>query len=174
MKKVAIVGAQRFPVIAAGPAIFDWLKETVPLGTTIYTRGSKGFDRYLAEGARFMGYTVVEMPGSGGADNYVRDVRLVETVDEVYAFFEADHIGEGGTQHVIDKALDQRRPSHSYIWDDRALVLVGSDDGAGDPDDDAPPFGEPPEAPGEEPEEPAGEGSSSSPVWPNGYGDLPF
>jgi hypothetical protein len=173
MKKVAIVGAREFPVIQAAPDIFDWLK-AFPFSDTIFTRGSKGFDAVLTEGARFMGYTVVEMKGTGGADNYIRDVKLVQTVDEVHAFFEMDHIGEGGTQHVIDKALDNGVPSYSYIWDGRQLVLIGSDDGASAPSGDEGAAPGVPEAPGPEAPESAGPSSKGPPVWPDGRGDLPF
>jgi hypothetical protein len=114
--KVAIIGSRSFPVIPAGPSLFSWLMREYPDPATVvvYTRGSDGFDTYFGHGADFMGYTVIPMKGTGGADNYLRDVKLVEAVDEVHAFFDPEHVGEGGTQHVIDKSLDAGVPARSY------------------------------------------------------------
>lgn len=177
-RKVGIVGAREFPVVHAGPALFEWLAGKFPIATTtIYTRGSRGFDDYLGEGARYMGYTVIELRGTGGAANYIRDAQLVTAVEEVHAFFAPDHLGEGGTQHVIDKALDARKPSYSYTYlpgRPGAIDLIGSDDGEGFFDEG--PGGDAGEtqAAGEAASERAEQVRRGAPGWAENIGDLPF
>ena len=181
MKRVAIVGSSDFPVVHAGPAIFEWLGQTFPIhDTTIYTRGSKGFDLFLGEGAKYMGYPVIELPGRGGPSNYERDVKLVREVEEVHVFFSPDRVGEGGSQHLVDKALDQRKPTYSYSYipgrvsGGGHIELIGSDDGEGLFDAAAGQPAQPPPQPREAPPQRAGQGERGAPVWADDVGDLPF
>ena len=129
---IVMVGARAFPIIKAGVEICDLLGK-LSRDTVICTRGGEhGPDAFIAEAAKAMGFTVRRFPGEGGASNFIRDVEMVNAADAVYAFFEAEHIGEGGTQHVVEKSLDQRKRTYSYTWTSRGgLTLVGGDDGDG-------------------------------------------
>ena len=134
---IVMVGARAFPIIKAGVEICDLLGK-LSRDTVICTRGGEhGPDAFIAEAAKAMGFTVRRFPGEGGASNFIRDVEMVNAADAVYAFFEADHIGEGGTQHVVEKSLDQHKRTYSYTWTDRGgLVVVGSHDGEDHPGHD--------------------------------------
>lgn len=135
---IVMVGARAFPIIKAGVAIAELLATFNKDEDTIHTRtGDSGPDAFIAEAAGIMGFKTRRWKGEGGASNYIRDVDMVKQADIVYAFFDADHVGEGGTQHVIDKSLDQHKRTLSYIWDGH-LVLIGSaDPGEGAPGDHA-------------------------------------
>jgi hypothetical protein len=130
---IVIVGARAFPIIKAGVAVCDLLASFSPEKDLIHTRGGeRGPDAFVAEAAGVMGFKVRRWPAEGGASNFVRDVEMVKAADVVYAMFEADHVGEGGTQHVVEKSLDQHKRTYSYTWTDRGgLTLIGTDDGAG-------------------------------------------
>lgn len=158
---IVMVAARAFPVIKAGLDLCE-LMATFDRTATIHTRNAKGGpDQFIAEAARTMGFSVRTWVGEGGASNYIRDVDMVREADVVYAFFEADHVGEGGTQHVIDKALDQRKAVISYVFD-RGLVIVGSYDGEDRAADDEGGIGGSPEIPGKAAEEfPGGSGEGS-------------
>lgn len=133
---IVMVGARAFPIIKAGVVIAELLATFDKTRDTIHTRtGKTGPDAFIAEAATIMGFTVRRWKGEGGASNYIRDVDMVKEADVVYAFFDEDHIGEGGTQHVVDKALDQHKRTLTYIFNGRTLDLVGSaDPGDGEPD----------------------------------------
>lgn len=124
---IALIGSSDFPVIQCGIEIARFIKE-LPPDTIILTRNAKGFDAFAAEVARQLDRNVVEYPGKGGMANYERDVQLARDADKVIAFFSEGKVGQGGTQHVIDKALDLGKPVESYAPLGRGFVLVGSDD----------------------------------------------
>jgi hypothetical protein len=171
---IVMVGNRTFPVIKAAIELAELLATFDREKDTIHSRGSHGTDEFIIEAAKVMGFQTKTWPGKGGADNFIRDVEMVKAADIVYAFFEADSVGEGGTQHVLDKALDQRKPIRSYTFDHR-LILVGSSDAGED-------HGGPTEDPadglsalsGEEAEERTGSGGEVSesrrgrPSWSSG------
>ena len=159
---IVMVVARDFPVVKAGMDLCELMATFDRATTIIHTRTAKeGGDRFVAEAAVIMGFSVKKWPGEGGAANYIRDVDMVKQADIVYAFFEADHVGEGGTQHVVDKALDQHKRVISFTWD-RRLHIVGSDDGTHYPlDDEEVPHGET-EVVGEAPEKRTGNSGESS------------
>lgn len=125
---VVLIGSETFPVVKTGIAIARFIEE-FPAGTVIYSRGSKGFDQFAAECARIMGYETQILPGRGGGFNFERDQALAEKGDELVAFFDPDRIGQGGTQHVIEKFLDANKPIRSFTANGSNLILVGSHDG---------------------------------------------
>lgn len=65
-------------------------------------------------------------PG-GRAAVYNRDVTMVGKSDLVLAFFAGDQMS-GGTEHVVEKAMDQWVPVYSYGVRDDRHVLIGSFD----------------------------------------------
>jgi hypothetical protein len=160
---IVMVASRAFPTIKAGMDLCELLG-TFDRSDTIHTRTAVGGgDAFIAEAATVMGFTVRRWKGEGGASNYIRDVEMVKQANVVYAFFGVDSVGEGGTQHVIDKSLDQHKRTYSYVWDGR-LVLVGSSDGSeGESDVAAEPAGWIPEVPGEATSEPLGTGREGPP-----------
>jgi hypothetical protein len=68
-------------------------------------------------------------PG-GRAAVFNRDITMVGKSDLVLAFFADDEMS-GGTEHVVEKAMDQWIPAYSYGVRDGQYVLIGSFD----PDD---------------------------------------
>ena len=72
-----------------------------------------------------------ERPEPGGrASVFNRDITMVGKSDLVLAFFADDQMS-GGTEHVVEKAMDQWIPVYSYGVRDDHYVLIGSFD----PDD---------------------------------------
>ena len=65
-------------------------------------------------------------PG-GRAQVFYRDIDMVGRSGLVLAFF-ADDLMTGGTEHVVEKAIDQMVPSYSYGIRDGRLRLLGSHD----------------------------------------------
>jgi len=62
-------------------------------------------------------------PEPGGRDQtYRRDFELVEAADQVIAFFDAEHIMEGGTAHVVEAAMMRNIPVSAWSIDDRGLI----------------------------------------------------
>lgn len=128
---IVMVAARNFPTIKAAPDLCRFIEQFDRERDVIYTRMAKGGpDQFIAEAAKLLGYKVRGWKGEGGPSNYIRDVEMVENADVVHAFFAEDHVGEGGTQHVVDKSLDQGKLTYSYIWTNRyGITLVGSSDG---------------------------------------------
>ena len=66
----------------------------------------------------------MEGPSRGGA--YVRDLNLINDADKIIAIFAPDRVMEGGTGHIVNKALDERKEVEAYTIDEQGeLVLVG-------------------------------------------------
>lgn len=58
---------------------------------------------------------------------FFRDIEMVGKSDLTLAFFADDQMS-GGTEHVVEKAIDQRVPVYSYGTRDGQMVLIGSHD----------------------------------------------
>jgi hypothetical protein len=67
----------------------------------------------------------VPVIGKGRAGTYERDIDMVAGADLVLGIFESDAIMEGGTGHVIEKAIDQNVPAVAYSLDGTQLNRVG-------------------------------------------------
>ena len=66
-------------------------------------------------------------PG-GRAKVFLRDVEMVQAADQVIAFFPDGDEMTGGTGHVVEKALDQKKPVRAYAVAGTELRLIGSED----------------------------------------------
>jgi hypothetical protein len=67
-------------------------------------------------------------PGEGGRSaTYERDISMVAGSDCVLAFFADDQMS-GGTEHVVEKAIDQFIPVYSFGYRDLDLVMLGCHD----------------------------------------------
>ena len=62
----------------------------------------------------------------GRAGTYVRDVHMVGMADLVLAFFTPGSLMNGGTGHVVQKAIDKDIPVQAYEIDEKGLRWVGS------------------------------------------------
>ena len=128
--KVVMVGSTTFPLNPDIAAEVIDLMRAYPEGTVFQTRGSAGFDQFLAVAADILGYAVVTWPASGGADNFHRDAEMVKTADEVIVFLDPKtiHREDTGTAHLMEKALDQKKPTRAYSAHGHRLVYVGSNE----------------------------------------------
>lgn len=92
-------------------------------------RKPERFELMMERACEAMGFEVDwRRPEPGGRHMvYYRDIEMVGSSDVVLAFFAAD-VMEGGTEHVVEKAIDQRVPVYSYGIRDERLVLLGSHD----------------------------------------------
>jgi hypothetical protein len=67
-----------------------------------------------------------DMDGPSRGGTFVRDLSLIKDADKIIAIFAPDRIMEGGTGHIVNKALDERKEVEAYTIDDAGeLVLVG-------------------------------------------------
>lgn len=121
--KTAIVGSTGF-----SPPVLMTLLQSTP--GVILTRQTKawGVDQFVQAACEYLGreFTVyqVEGPSRGGA--FVRDLTLLNDADKVIALFAPDKVMEGGTAHIVNKALDEKKEVEAYTVDDEGeLVLVG-------------------------------------------------
>jgi len=62
----------------------------------------------------------------GREGTYVRDVHMVGMADLVLAFFTPGSLMNGGTGHVVEKAIDKDIPVQAYEIDEKGLRWVGS------------------------------------------------
>ena len=118
-KRVLVCGSSTFPLTPEiGAEVVDVLR-AFPQGTVFLTRGSAGFDTFIAAVGPIIGVTVLLYPSPGGSSNWDRDVAMVKDADEVLAFFDPDrlHDENSGTAHVVAKALDQKKKVMPHtVW----------------------------------------------------------
>lgn len=66
------------------------------------------------------------VPGVGGRSAvFLRDVEMVQKADEVLCFFPPEHIMEGGTGHIVEKAMDQDKIVRAYALSSEGLRWIG-------------------------------------------------
>jgi hypothetical protein len=90
------------------------------------------FEALVASLATTLGHTpraFVPEPG-GRSKVYLRDVEMVGAADEVVAFFQDGDEMTGGTAHVVEKAIDQRRPVRAYALSGDQMRLIAEEDWA--------------------------------------------
>jgi len=127
MTRLCVVGSDRFPIDAViGGQVVDEIRAAKP--EVILTRGGPHFDQFVTKVAALLGIPVILFPARGGSDNWERDVELAGQADQVMAFLAPDSLSVekmSGTQHVIEKAMDQRKPVRAYTTVDQRLVWAG-------------------------------------------------
>lgn len=125
---VAIVASRNFPV-AGWPYIEDRITR-LPVGAFVLVRPSVGtVDEIISIYAQRHGYQVRYLPvtKTGRGATFRRDIELVDSADQIIAFFAPDRIMDGGTGHIVEKAQDARKPVEAWsINEDDMLFLVGS------------------------------------------------
>lgn len=87
----------------------------------------------MAELARTAGWNIEwRVPAPGGRmEVFYRDVDMVSKADLVIAVFSRRRAMEGGTGHVVEKAIDHRVAAYAYTFDGTDLERIGEYD----PDD---------------------------------------
>lgn len=60
---------------------------------------------------------------------FLRDVTMIERSDALVVYFHPDHVMEGGTAHLVEKAMDRDTPTWAYTFSDKhGLERVGDID----------------------------------------------
>jgi len=121
--KTAIVGSTGF----SPPVLMTLVQETKG---TILTRNTKewGVDQFVQAACAYLGrdFTVYKVDGPARGGAFIRDLNLINDSDRIIAIFSPDKVMEGGTGHIVNKALDERKEVEAYTVDDSGeLVLVG-------------------------------------------------
>lgn len=66
-------------------------------------------------------------PDTGPGATYRRDLDLVREADVVLAYFKTTEM-DGGTMHVVEKAIDIDRPVYSYGYTGKGFTRIGEHD----------------------------------------------
>jgi len=124
---VAVVGSRSFPIRRGAGYIFEVISHLTPADKVI-VRPSEGVDYLAKVMAEALGIPVIVFRSVGGREeNFKRDVSLVDYADRVEAFFDPEHVMEGGTGHVVEVAQRMRKPVRAWTVEGEDLVLVGSE-----------------------------------------------
>ena len=131
---VTIVGSRKLQIMPG--VILDFLAQlpvsaVVQLRCGISTRPGR-FERIVNEAAVRLWLRVrwrQPNPDDGPGMSWQRDVDMVADSDVVLAFFAEDEMS-GGTEHVVEKAMDpsQMVPVYSYGVRDGQLIRIGEHD----------------------------------------------
>lgn len=124
---VAVIGSRSFPVRQGAGYIFEIVSTLHPGSDKLLNRPSEGVDYLAGVMAEALDIEVVTFRSAGGREaNFRRDVDLVEYADRIEAFFDPEHIMEGGTGHVVEVALRANKPVRAWTVEDDVLVLVAT------------------------------------------------
>ena len=66
--------------------------------------------------------------GFGRAATFARDVTMVERSDALIVYFDEDHLMEGGTGHLVEKAIDRDTPTWAYSFGEDGMQRIGEID----------------------------------------------
>lgn len=125
---VAVIGSRSFPIRHGAGYIFEVISSLTPNIDILVVRPSEGVDYLAKVMAEALGVEVVMFRSLGGREeNFKRDVSLVNYADRVEAFFDPEHVMEGGTGHIVEVAQRMRKPVRAWTVDGDDLVLVGSE-----------------------------------------------
>lgn len=121
--------------LAGVPSLVVAFLEQLPVDTTILLRrgnysGPGNFELLVAECCQLLWIPfewclpdLVEGPSA----TFLRDVAMVKHSDCVLAFF-ADEMMSGGTEHVVEKAIDAGVPVYAYGVRDGQFIRIGEHD----------------------------------------------
>lgn len=127
------VGSRRLKALPTMVVTFvSMLPEGAIIGLRKPRTGKPGaFERIVAWYARTMNIRVryFEPEGPGRASTFYRDIEMVRGASCVLAFF-IDEEMSGGTEHVVEKAMDQMVPVYSYGI--KEFRLFGQAEGEGE------------------------------------------
>ena len=129
-RKVAFVGSTAMPVTTGiCTAIVDLLRE-LPPRAVVLTRGNAPIERFIANACTVLDIPCFTYPARGFSDNWNRDVDLARDADEVIALIASDTLPavNTGTAHLIEKAIDLKRPVRAFSEVGDRLVYAGATD----------------------------------------------
>lgn len=130
--KVALCGSHDLKGVPE--TLFKFL-DTLPTGSHVMLRrGLKSkpglFEQAVAAYLRLhkIDYWWIAPDPEGGREaTYIRDVNMTRRADLVLCYFAADRM-EGGTEHIVEKALDALTPVYSWGFDGVRFVRIGEHD----------------------------------------------
>lgn len=111
--------------------------EKIPDPTVILRRGRETepgpLESEIAAECRAVGIPIEwRVPAGGGREEvFFRDLDMVTKADLVLAVFSPERAMQGGTGHVVDKAIDLRVPAYAFTFAEGPLERLGEFD----PDD---------------------------------------
>ena len=134
VKTVTIVGSRKLQVLPQ--AVLEFLMELPPRSMILLRKGVTThpgrFEQMVAACCTDMWlaweWVEPELNGDPGTV-FNRDVAMVGRSDCVLAFF-AEEVMSGGTEHVVEKAIDQTVPVYSYGLRDGHFIRIGEHDPA--------------------------------------------
>jgi hypothetical protein len=128
---ITIVGSRKLQIMPV--VVIDFLQQ-LPIDALILLRSGNisrpgRFERIVAKccSELWMSHEWVKPELGDRGATFDRDVAMVGRSDCVLAFFAEEHMS-GGTEHVVEKAIDQRVPVYSYGMRDGALIRIGEED----------------------------------------------
>lgn len=134
---LAIAGSRQVHLPWVTPSLMQ-LVATLPSSTIVLLRGPRNqkpnpFERTvqeLCEMRELLVLYVVPEAGRNRVGTFVRDVELVASADTVIVFLapDEDPLGDSGTAHVLQKAIDQSRPLYAYTVGPDGLEWIGGID----------------------------------------------
>lgn len=128
-RRAVLVGSTNFPLDVAIVTQVVQIMRDLGQGAVILTRGSEGLDQFIMHAAVVLGMRCLTYKSDGGAGNWSRDVEMVRDGTEVHGFLSLEDFEkadkESGTMHVIEKGLDQKKPTTLYVAMDGELVTAG-------------------------------------------------
>jgi len=129
-RKIAVVGSTKFEVTTPiGAQIVDLLR-SLGEDVALLIRGTGEVERFVSTVAPLLDLRCFAYPAQGGSDNWLRDVELVRDADEVIAIVAHADLEnsrhESGTLHVVEKALDQGKPTRLFTDIDGAIVYAAA------------------------------------------------
>lgn len=131
--RVAFVGSTKLPLKDYAGAILSEIAR-LPEGTLVLLRQGVttppgSFEQLVAQICARLDLEVewcMPKRNGGRAAVFERDIAMAERADEVVAFFPANAVMEGGTAHVVEKAIDADRTTNVYVMLDGEKRLVAS------------------------------------------------
>lgn len=128
---VGMAASGDFPVAAAARGILRVLVGLPPNTKILLRRGLHSepgvFETLVAQLCDSLGIEYAwrrPEPGGRGA-TFRRDVSLIGAADGVIVFFHPDRIMEGGTGHLVEKAIDANVPVWAFTYNEGIIDRVG-------------------------------------------------
>lgn len=129
--KIAMVGSRDLNLRVYAGAILLEVANLEPGTSVLLRKGNttpiNPFEQFVAELASRLGHPVVWCTpevGKGREATYERDIAMADKCDAMIAFFPPDKVMDGGTGHVVEKAIDANRRVDCYIVEKGAKTWV--------------------------------------------------
>ena len=114
-----------------------WELVQLPMDSVVLLRGPKKGIEARFEFATALACAELRIPvewwrpdGIGREATYQRDVDMVKSAHRVVGYFDGDTPMEGGTGHVLERALAEEIPCNAWVWDrpEEALNWLGDNE----------------------------------------------